>query len=312
MDHNHSTFSFPSHTLSTDVFVQSLSPANPADIKGVIQIVHGMAEHTDRYIDVAKYLCDRGYAVIMNDHAGHGRSVKSDENNGYFCDKDGWLKLVDDVYEVTKLAKKEYPEKKIIIWGHSMGSFITRKYIAKYKNAVDAAIICGTSGANPGAAVGIILAGVIGAVKGKKHKSKLINGIAFGSYNKRFEGSTGFEWLSVNEENVAKYMADPKCGFLFSAAGYKDLFSVLKAVSSQEWYSDVPSAFPILLISGADDPVGAYGKGVREVYDKLNASGHTNISIKLYEGLRHEIHNEKSNAEVYCDIADFADKITNN
>lgn len=309
MDHNHSTFYFPSHTGSTDIFVQSLTPANAADIKGVIQIVHGMAEHTDRYLDVAKYLCDRGYAVIMHDHAGHGKSVKTDEDNGYFCDKDGWLRLVDDVYEVTKLAKKEYPEKNIVIWGHSMGSFITRKYIAKYKNAVSAAIICGTSGANPGAGVGIVLAGIIAAVKGKKHKSKLINSIAFGTYNKRFEGTTGFEWLSVNEENVAKYMADPKCGFLFSASGYKDLFSVLNAVSSKEWYNDVPESFPMMLISGSEDPVGSYGKGVQEVYDKLKNSGHTNVSIKLYDGLRHEIHNERTNAEVYSDIADFADTI---
>lgn len=309
MDHDHKTFSFPSHTGNTDVFVQSLTPANPADIKGVIQIVHGMAEHTDRYLDVAKYLCDRGYAVIMNDHAGHGRSVKTDEDNGYFCDKDGWLRLVDDVYEVTKLAKKEYPGKKIIIWGHSMGSFLTRKYIVKYKNAVDAVILCGTSGANPGAAAGIILAGLIGTFKGKKYKSKLINNIAFGTYNKRFTGNTGFEWLSVNEDNVTKYVADPKCGFLFSAAGYKDLFSVLKDVSSDEWYKEVPADLPIKLISGTDDPVGNYGKGVQEVYDKLKASGHKNVSIKLYPGLRHEIHNEKTNAEVYCDIADFADTV---
>ena len=306
MDYTHNTFSFPSHTGNTDIFVQSLSPANPADIVGIIQIVHGMAEHTDRYLDVAKYLCGSGFYVIMHDHAGHGRSVKSDEDDGYFCDKDGWLCLVDDVYEVSKLAKKEVPGKKLIIWGHSMGSFITRKYIAKYKNSADAAVICGTSGANPGAAVGILLANIIASVKGKKYKSKLINNIAFGTYNKRFNGNTGFEWLSVNEDNVTKYVADPKCGFLFSATGYRDLFSVLKSVSSPEWYKEVPADLPMYLISGEDDPVGAYGKGVTEVYDKLKASGHTNVTMKLYKGLRHEIHNEKTNAEVYADIADFA------
>ena len=306
MDFTHNTFSFPSHTGNTDIFVQSLAPANPADIVGIIQIVHGMAEHTDRYLDVAKYLCGKGFYVIMHDHAGHGRSVKSDEDNGYFCDKDGWICLVDDVYEVSKLAKKEVPGKKLIIWGHSMGSFITRQYIVKYKNSADAAVICGTSGANPGAAVGIALANIIASVKGTKYKTKLINNIAFGSYNKRFNGNTGFEWLSVNEDNVAKYVADPKCGFLFSATGYRDLFSVLKSVSSDSWYKEVPSAFPIYLISGEDDPAGAYGKGVKEVYDKLKDSGHTNVTMKLFKGLRHEIHNEKTNAEVYSDIAEFA------
>ena len=309
MDCTHKTYSFPSHTGNTDIFVQSLSPANPADIKGIIQIVHGMAEHTDRYLDVGKYLCGRGYFVIMHDHAGHGRSVKSDEDDGYFCDKDGWLRLVDDMYEVTKLAKKLVPGKKLIIWGHSMGSFLTRKYLATYKDGADAAVICGTSGANPGAAAGILIANLIGTFKGQKHKSKMINNIAFGSYNKRFDGNTGFEWLSVNEDNVAKYVADPKCGFLFSVAGYRDLFSVLKDVSADEWFTAVPKELPMYLISGEDDPVGNYGKGVTEVYERLKATGHTNLKMKLYKGLRHEIHNEKTNAEVYADIADFADSV---
>ena len=309
MDCTHKTYSFASHTGNTDIFVQSLAPANPADIKGIIQIVHGMAEHTDRYLDVGKYLSERGYFVIMHDHAGHGRSVKTDADDGYFCDKDGWLRLVDDIYEVTKIAKKEAPDKKLIIWGHSMGSFLTRKYITTYKGSADAAVICGTSGANPGAAAGILIANIIGAFKGQKYKSKMINNIAFGTYNKRFDGNTGFEWLSVNEDNVTKYVADPKCGFLFSAAGYRDLFCVLKDVSSAAWYASVPADLPMFLISGTDDPVGNYGKGVTEVFDKLKASGHTNVKIKLYNGLRHEIHNEKTNAEVYADIADFADSV---
>lgn len=309
MDCTHNTYSFASHTGNTDIFVQSLSPANPADIKGIIQIVHGMAEHTDRYLDVAKYLSGRGYFVIMHDQAGHGRSVKSDADDGYFCDKDGWLRLVDDIYEVTKIAKKEVPGKKLIIWGHSMGSFLTRKYIATYKDGASAAVICGTAGANPAAGAGILIANLVGAFKGKKYKSKLINNIAFGTYNKRFEGSTGFEWLSVNEDNVAKYVADPKCGFLFSAAGFRDLFSVLKDVSSDAWFTSVDQALPMYLIAGADDPVGNYGKGVQEVYDRLKATGHKNVQIKIYPGLRHEIHNEKTNAEVYADIADFADSV---
>lgn len=309
MDHVHNTYKFPSHTGTTEIFVQTLAPANPADVKGVVQLAHGMAEHTDRYLDVASFLCDHGYAVIMNDHAGHGRSVKTDDDNGFFCEKDGYKKVVDDVYEVTKLAKKIYPGKKIILWGHSMGSFIARSFIAKYKNAVDAAIICGTAGANPAAGVGIALANLCAKVKGPKAKVKLLDTIAFGTYNKRFQGNTGFEWLSVNEENVAKYVADPKCGFLFTTSGFRDLFSVLKSVSGPDWYRAVPADMKLYLIAGEDDPVGNYGKGVTEVYDKLKESGHTNVSIKLYKGLRHEIHNEKSNAEVYNDILAFAESI---
>lgn len=311
MDHVHNTCTFPSHTKNTDIFVQSIAPSNPADVKGVIQIVHGMAEHTDRYLDVANYLCSRGYAVIMHDHAGHGRSVRTDDDNGYFADKDGWIALIDDTYEVTKLARKQYPDKKLVIWGHSMGSFITRNYISKYKNAADGAILCGTAGANPAAAAGIFLANCASKFKGPKAKLNFINNIAFGAYNKKFDGNTGFEWLSVNEENVAKYVADPKCGFLFSVSGYRDLFCLLKNISTDEWYNEVPLEMPIKLISGEDDPVGSYGKGVMEVYQKLRESGHTNVSIKLYQGMRHEIHNETSHADVYADIAGFADCVIN-
>lgn len=308
MDHVHTTYRFPSHTGNTEIFVQSLAPANAAEIKGVIQLSHGMAEHTDRYLDVAAFLCDHGYAMIMHDHAGHGKSVKTDADNGFFCVKDGYKKVVDDVYEVTKLAKEHFPGKKIILWGHSMGSFIARNYLVKYPNAVDAAIICGTSGANPGAAVGIVLANLLAKIKGPKAKVKLLDSIAFGSYNKRFTGNTGFEWLSVDEENVKKYVADPKCGFLFSTSAFRDLFSVLQSVSGPDWYAAVPKDMKIYLISGEDDPVGNYGKGVREVYNKLKASGHNNVTMKLYPGLRHEIHNEKR-IEVYEDILAFAESV---
>lgn len=309
MDHLHHTYSFVSHTGNGQIFVQSLAPADPTAVNGVIQIVHGMAEHTDRYLDAAGYFCDHGYAVIMHDHAGHGKSVTNEADQGYFGEKDGYKKLVDDIYEVTKLAKKHFPDKKLILWGHSMGSFLARSYIVKYKSAVDAAVICGTSGKNPGAAPGIFLASCVAKFKGPRAKSQLINNIAFGTYNKRFEGRTDFDWLSANEENVTKYVADPKCGFLFSAAGYRDLFSVLKSVSGSDWYAAVPASLPIYLIAGEEDPVGSFGKGVREVYDNLRATGHDKVSIKLYKGLRHEIHNEKSNREVYDDILAFANGV---
>lgn len=304
----HNEYTFPSHTGNTDIYVQTLTPET-APFKAVIQIVHGMAEHTDRYLDVARYLCSKGFAVIMHDHAGHGRSVKSDDDNGYFCEKDGWLRLTEDVYEVTKLSKKLFPDNKIIIWGHSMGSFITRNYLAKYKNSVDAAIICGTSGSNPGAPAGILLATAVIKLKGSKCRSKFIDNIAFGQYNKHFSGGTGFEWLSVNEENVSKYIADPKCGFLFTASAFGDLFTLLKEVSLDKWYNDVPKNTKLYLISGTMDPVGNYGKGVQEVYDKLIASGHTDVTMKLYEGLRHEIHNENTDNAVYDDIAAFAESV---
>lgn len=309
MDQVHNEYRVKSATGLTELFVQSVTPSDEASVIGIIQIVHGMAEHTDRYLDVAKYLCNEGFAVYMHDHAGHGRSVKTDDDLGYFGEKDGNEMLVDDVKAVAQLAKGRYPGKKLVIWGHSMGSFITRRFAAKYPGVADGFVICGTSGANPAAALGAFIADTIGKIKGPRYRSTFINNLAFGSYNKRFNGNTGFEWLSVNEDNVKKYVADDKYGYLFTAFGYRDLFRLLGSVSGKDWYEAVPKDVPIYLIAGEMDPVGNYGKGVREVYDKLKASGHTDVSIKLYPGLRHEIHNEKSNAEVYQDIADFAKRI---
>lgn len=301
-------YSFPSATGLADIFVQSISPSEKNEIIGVIQIVHGMAEHSDRYIDVAHFLCNQGFAVIMHDHAGHGKSIKTNDDLGFFCENDGYKRIVEDVKKVSELAKKNFPDKKLIIWGHSMGSFITRQLIALYPNTVDAAIICGTSGKNPAAGVGILLAKTVAKIKGARYRSKFIDSIAFGTYNKKFDGNTGFEWLSLDSENVKKYVADEKCGYLFCASAFADLFSLLAEVSTQDWYNKVPTNLPIYLIAGEMDPVGNYGKGVQEVFENLKKTGH-NVDMKLYPLLRHEIHNEKEKEQVYNDIADFAKSV---
>lgn len=309
MNLDYNEYSFPSNTGIADIYVQSVTPSDKCAVKGVISIVHGMAEHTDRYKEIAEYLAKNGYAVFMHDHAGHGKSVKSSEDLGYFGENDGYEKITDDVLKVTEIIKKQYSDKPLIVWGHSMGSFVTRNFIAKYPDAADAAVICGTSGANPAAGAGIAVAKLIAKLLGTRHRSNLLDTMAFGSYNKKFNGNTGFEWLSVNEENVKNYVADRLCGYKFTSYGFKDLFSVLSAVSTKEWYNAVPSSMPLFLIAGDMDPVGNYGKGVKEVYNKLKESGHTKVSIKLYKGLRHEIHNEDARETVLDDILNFADSV---
>lgn len=310
MEFIHNEYRIPSKTGGADIYVQSIVPSGIA-VKAILQISHGMAEYTDRYIEVAEFLAANGYAVFMDDHEGHGKSINKEEDLGYFCDKDGNEKIVDDLYSVSELAKKNYPGVKLILWGHSMGSFMARRYTEKYPKSADAAIFCGTAGANPAAAIGAAMANAIKAIKGKNHKSPFLNNLAFGAYNKKFEEKTGYEWLSVNEENVTKYVADPLCGYLFSAEAYRDLFNLLASVNTKDWYNAVPKKLPILLIAGEMDPVGNYGKGVTEVYDKLKESGHKNVEMKLYPGLRHEIHNEKERQEVYNDILAFADAQVN-
>jgi len=305
MSFMHNEYSLPSATGTADIYIQSLSPENTNDIIGVIQIIHGMAEHSDRYLDVAEYLCTRGFAVVLYDHAGHGKSIKTNDDLGFFCKENGFIKIVEDANQVTKLAKEKFPDKKLILWGHSMGSFVTRSYISKYAEDVDGAVICGTSGKNPAADIGIMLANAVAKIKGARYRSKFIDSMAFGTYNKKFDGNTGFEWLSKNEENIKKYVADEKCGYLFSASAFADLFSLLKEVSSDECFDKTPKNLPLYLIAGDMDPVGNYGKGVKEVYERYKATVH-NVQIKLYPSLRHEIHNELEKEEIYKDIADFA------
>ncbi len=306
----HYDYRIPSNTGITEIYIQSVVPSDKSKIKGIISISHGMAEHSDRYTEIAEYLCQNGYAVFFHDHAGHGKSVSSEEDLGFFCKDDGNEKVVDDVKDVVKKAKKLYPEVPVILWGHSMGSFIVRRFIAKYPLEATAAVICGTSGANPAAAAGILIAKAVAKLMGAHHRSNLLDTMAFGTYNKKFEKKTGFEWLSVNEQNVKDYVADKLCGYKFTASGFKDLFSLLASVSTDAWYNGVPSDMPVYLIAGDADPVGNYGKGVTEVYNKLKKTGHNAVTLKLYKGLRHEIHNEADRKTVLDDILSFADSVT--
>lgn len=296
-------YSVPSKSGLAEVFARCWMPQDGA--KAVIQIAHGMAEHGERYEDFANYLCQKGFAVMVNDHIGHGKSVTNDDALGYFGENKGWDVLVEDERALTEVIKAEFADLPIVFFGHSMGSFVAREYIRRYgrDERIKAAIFCGTSGKNPASAMAINIAGAIAKVKGSKHRSEFINKIAFGPYNAKTEKRTAFDWLSTDTQQVDKYIADKYCGYLFTAAGYKDLFTILTKVSGSDWYSEVCNVIPILVISGEDDPVGAYGKGVKQVYNDLINAGKKDVTLKLYPGMRHEILNEVENTKVYEDIA---------
>ena len=299
-------YSFPSVSGLGDIYVRCRLPED-GNVKAVFQIAHGMAEHCDRYDWFAEKLCEAGYAVFINNHLGHKGSVKNDDMLGFFGEKDGWLNLVEDMRKTTELAKKEFPDLPFIVFGHSMGSFICRAYTSRYTD-IDAAIYCGTGGPNPAAAMGITVANTIGKIKGVMYRSPLIDKMAFGAYNKRCPKRTAFDWLTKDEEIVDKYIDDKYCGFMFTTAGYRDLFSALGFVSKTEWAERVPEKLPIFIVSGAEDPVGTYGEGVKKVYEMLRVTGHTDVEMKLYEGDRHEILNELDRDTVAADIIAFADK----
>lgn len=306
MEIRHQEYTFPSATGVCRIYARSWTPQE--GVKGIVQIHHGMAEHSDRYIGFAEYLCGRGYAVYTHDMANHGKSNQNLEETGFFGEKDGWKNLVEDMKQVMELAKKEHPGLPYFVFGHSMGSFITRCFIAKYGQGLSGAVICGTSGTNPLAGASVMLSSLIGKLKGKTYKSSLLDNAAFGAYNKGLPCRTDKDWLTRDDAVVDQYIADPMCGFVFTAQGFNDLGNLLVAANAAAWYEAVDCKLPLCLISGDKDPVGNYGKGIEEVYHKLKDSGH-NVSMKLYAGARHEILNETNKSSVYEDVANFYDNI---
>ena len=292
-------FYFPSNSGLADIHAASYFPEGK-EIKAIIQIAHGMAEHLERYEAFAEVLCNNGFAVYINDHLGHGKSVKNDDELGYFGEKAGWKNFIADCYRLTRIAKDENPGKPLIFFGHSMGSFVARAYSLEYANDIKGAIYCGTAGPNPAAGVGSTLASVIGKIKGDHHRSTLVDKIAFGAYNKKFEQRTAFDWLSRDQFQVDKYIADKYCGFLFTAYGYRDLTALLGFVSGKKWFESLDKDLPVLMISGAMDPVGNFGKGIDQVCAKLQSAGKKNFRAIIYPEGRHEILNESELFDKVC------------
>lgn len=270
----------------------------------IIQIVHGMAEHINRYDAFAKYLANKGILVVGDDHLGHGKTVNPGEPYGYFCKEDAATVLVRDEHRLKKLMQEQYVGIPYIILGHSMGSYITRNYLMRYGSGIDGAILLGT-GMQPKAAVmaASVVATVQGLFCGAKHVCKLLDKMVFSSYNKRIKDQqTNMDWLSANRANVQNYLEDPLCGFIFTANGFRTLFKLIENLYDDEKLKAVPKNLPVLLASGAEDPMGDYGTSVEQVYRSYQESGMENVQLKLYPGDRHEILNEADREDVYGDI----------
>lgn len=297
-------YSYPSASGLCDIYAQSAAPIDYGSIKGVVQISHGMAEYSNRYSRFAFELCKEGYAVFVSDHVGHGSSVTDKDMLGYFGEK-GEESFIEDLKSLSDIAKGEYPDLPFFMIGHGMGSLIARKYTAKYGYLLDGVIYSGTSGENPALGIGIHLANTLIKQYGDRHRSEILDTIAFGTYNRKTEKRTDYDWGSRDKGVIDEYMADELCGYKYTVSGMKALFTTLKQVSSRRWYNSVPLSMPIFLASGTMDPVGDYGKGVDEVYKILKKTGHKNVTIKLYEGARHEIFNEINRSEVYADVIEW-------
>lgn len=269
---------------------------------GIVQLCHGMTEHIARYRWLAGRLNAAGFLVCGHDHLGHGKSAASEEDLGFFHSCDGYRYLVQDVHQLRQKVQEEFPGLPYFLLGHSMGSFITRLYLTEYGKGLAGYLCCGTSGTNPQVKLGIGLATLLIALKGERYRSERLHRLSNRGYNARFEGDSGNEWLSRDPAVGEAYAKDPFCTFAFTNSAYRDLFRLLDRVSTQEWYDAVPKDLPVILMSGAMDPVGNYGKGVREVHRRLCAAGVKDVQMKLYPECRHELHNELNKEEVVQDM----------
>lgn len=273
-------------------------------IKAVLQISHGMVEYIDRYDEFAKFLNQRGYYVVGQDHLGHGESVRSEECHGFFHEDDGNECVIGDIHELRQMTEKRFPDVPYFLLGHSMGSFLTRQYIQMHGAGLDGAIIMGT-GNQPLLLVklGKLVCKIIAGWKGWNYRSTFVNNMAFGGYNKKFHpAKTSVDWLSRNEDNVKKYIQDPWCTFIFTLNGYYHMFRGMEQLAKKENFNRIPKTLPVLFVSGQDDPVGRFGKGVKHVYKKYRNGGISDASIKLYEDDRHEILNEIDRYDIFEDL----------
>lgn len=275
----------------------------------ILQIVHGMAEHVERYEDFAEYLCKKGILVTAEDHLGHGKSVV-DGKTGYFCKQDPATVVVRDVHRLKKMTQELYPGVPYFILGHSMGSFILRNYLCKYGKGIDGAIVMGTGMQPKIMVLGLKILAGLACVFGKAAKPcPFVNNVAFGTYLKRIpDKRTDYDWLTKVDSVVDKYIEDPLCGYIFPGNGFKTLGELIWRLHKDAYISKMPVTLRVLITSGAEDPVGDYGVGPKKVYDEFIAQGMQRVDFKLYEGDRHEILNETDHETVYEDLYNWITK----
>ena len=290
-------------------------PDAEEEIKGVIQLHHGLAEHSLRYDRFGSILAENGYVLNAYDMRGHGRSAEVADKNGTgmfgkLADKKGFDRVVEDLKAVIDNLKNDFPGKKTILMGHSFGSFVAQGFIEEHGNDIDACILCGTAGPRPALiTIGSIAAHVITFFTGKNNCLTIMDKLSFGSYNARVENpKTPFDWLSKNELNVEMYKMDNWCGFPLTNSFFCSMTEGLSKIHKAKNINKIPNTLPVFFIWGSDDPVGSYGETIRKLIDIYKAKGMEKIDQKEYPGDRHEILNEDNKEEVEKDIIDWIDK----
>lgn len=276
--------------------------------KGVVQLIHGMAEYIERYTDFADYLTDAGYLVVGHDHLGHGKSVNQENpQHGYFGKGDTAQHVIDDIEIVRARVTEQYPEIPYFMLGHSMGSFALRCYLQKYHTPISGVVLMGSGTGATIIPTALSITAGLNRLQPKK-VNHLLDQLAFGSFSKKFPEAGQFNWLSKNQENIRRYEEDELTGFTFTNNGFHTLFQLIHGANKKGWTAEISKELPILLISGEKDSVGDYGKGIRKIAKTLDASGTTDLSMVLFADLRHELLFEDEKQQVYEKIGDWFDK----
>ncbi len=280
-----------------------IAQPDEGEIKGIVQILHGMCDYVMRYLPMMEYFTARGYVVAGNDHRGHGESVWKQEDLGYFYEDTG-TGIVRDAVSVTKFLQEKFPGIPVTLFGHSMGSLVARVYLQKNDRLVDKIILSGSPSRKPFSGIAIWLADLITLFKGERHRSKLLHSISVGTYDKRFAEEGKLAWLSVNKENVEKYKNDPYCSYTFTCNGFRNLFCLLDNTYKRRYKMRNPD-LPIFFMAGSNDPVIGSEHAWEAAQESLRKAGYNNVEGKLYMGARHEFFNEVSATRCYDDMLAF-------
>ena len=279
-------------------------------VRAIVQLSHGMVEFIDRYKPLAEYLAVRGILVTGHDHLGHGGSIRTKADYGYFAEPDGNRAVLDDLHAMTALTKELYPGVPYFLLGHSMGAFYARQYLCEWGNELDGAIIMGT-GFQPKALVTLArtVCRVLAVFFGWQHRSKLVANLSFLGYNKGLEGRTTHDWLNRDQAEVDKYLADERCTFIFTLNAYYSMFTGILRLYDPAFLAKMPKKLPLLFLAGDADPVGERSAGVKRAVQSLRDAGAENIKVKFYRGARHELLVETNRQEVFADIGDWIDSV---
>jgi alpha-beta hydrolase superfamily lysophospholipase len=282
-----------------------------AAAKAVVQIVHGLAEHAGRYARLAGALTAAGYAVYADDHRGHGRTARDAAALGFFAERDGWQRCLDDLWRLNRRIAADHPGLPIVLLGHSMGSFLAQHFISEHGDALAGVVLSASSGKPPPlAAIGRVVARLERLRLGPRGRSALIHALSFGAYNKAFAPArTPFDWLTRDAAEIDKYAADPLCGFPATVQLWIDLLDALPEIARPARQARIPKRLPILIISGARDSVSANTKQLQQLLAAYRAAGLERVSHRFYPEARHELFNELNREEVTRDLVAWLDGV---